>query len=182
MSDFLIQGIGFVGVFCFIASYQIKSNKALYFMQLLGSALFCVQFVLLDAISGCFSLLALIGRNALLMKYGDWKWVQWKGWIVIFEMLYLVILIFTWKNLASLLPFVAMAVGSFGYWANNAQKIRLANLVCVAPCWLIYDAIVGSWGGVLNESITLISILISIYRYGWKAMGEPDSEFQKKNK
>ncbi|MBP3730238.1 MAG: hypothetical protein J6I40_02055 [Mailhella sp.] len=29
-----------------------------------------------------------------------------------------------------------------------------------------------SWGGVLNESLTLASILISIVRFGWKKLGE----------
>ena len=148
-------------------------------MQLLGSALFCVQFVLLDAISGCFNLMALMARNALLMKYNDWKWIQWKGWIAVFEAIYLIILVMTWNSWLSLLPWAAMAFGTFGYWTNNAQKIRLANLMCSSPCWLVYDAFVGSWAGVLSESITLASIIVSIYRYGWKAMGDPDSDFQK---
>lgn len=179
MTELLVQIIGLAGVAVFILSYQIKSNKALYFMQLLGSGLFCVQFIMLDAISGCLSLMALIARNALLMKYNDWKWVQHPVWIGVFEIIYLIILALTWNGWLSLLPWAAMAFGTFGYWTNNAQKIRFANLVCVAPCWLLYDALVGSWAGVLNEGITLASILVSIYRYGWKAMGDPDSDFQK---
>ena len=31
-----------------------------------------------------------------------------------------------------------------------------------SPCTLIYDACIQSWGGVLNESIALISIIVSI--------------------
>ena len=50
MSEFIVQAIGLSGVVVFILSYQIKSNKALYFMQLLGSALFCVHFVMLAAL------------------------------------------------------------------------------------------------------------------------------------
>jgi len=179
MTEFFVQAIGFAGVAVFILSYQIKSNKALYFMQLLGSGLFVVQMLALGAASGSFSLIALVCRNALLMKYNDWNWVR--RWFVmgVFEVVYLVILFATWQGWFSLLPWAAMAFGTIGYWTNNAQKIRLANLVCVAPCWLVYDALVGTWAGVLNESITLVSILISIYRYGWKAMGDPDSDFQK---
>ena len=55
----------------------------------------------------------------------------------------------------------------------------MSNLACASPCWLIYDILVGSWGGVLNESITLGSILLSIYRYGWKAMGIQIPNFKK---
>jgi hypothetical protein len=51
------------------------------------------------------------------------------------------------------------------------------NLTCASPCWLIYDIIVHSWGGLLSESITLLSILVSIIRFGWKGL-ENDSSKQ----
>lgn len=35
---------------------------------------------------------------------------------------------------------------------------------------LLYDVLVKSWGGVLNESIAIISILISVMRFGWKSL------------
>ena len=78
MSDLFVQGIGFVAVTLFIVSYQIKSNRRLFLFQLLGSALFCLQFFMLDAISGCLSLAVNILRNALMMKYNDWEWVRRK--------------------------------------------------------------------------------------------------------
>ena len=72
------------------------------------------------------------------------------------------------------MPFVALVGSTIGYWTNNAQKIRLSNLVCASPAWVIYDIFVGSIGGVLSESIAIISILVSVYRYGWKNMGDPE--------
>ena len=83
----------------------------------------------------------------------------------------------TWQGLISLLPYAAVVGTTITYWTDNAQKIRLGNLACGSPCWLVYDALIGSWAGVLNESITLGSILVSIWRYGWKEMGKPDSGF-----
>ena len=180
MHDILIQAIGYIGVLLFIFSYQIKSNRALFFCQILGSALFCLQFFLLNALSGCLNLMVIMFRNGLLMWYDKYLWVRWKGWIVILSAVCTVILVFTWKGAISLLPFAALIASNFGYWTNNAQKIRLSNLACASPCWLLYDILVGSWGGVLNESITLGSIVLSIYRYGWRAMGDPNSEFQKR--
>ena len=179
IQDLMIQAIGFLGVVCFILSFQIKSNRALFFMQMLGSAVFCLQFFLLGGISGCLSLLTFILRNVLLLQIHRWEWVAWKGWIGIFGIVYVVILVVAWQGPVSFLPFVAGVVSTIGAWTNNAQKIRLANLACVSPCWLVYDVLIGSWAGVLNESVILCSILVSIFRYGWKAMGDPDSEFQK---
>ena len=37
-----------------------------------------------------------------------------------------------------------------------------------SPLWIVYDVLVGSWAGILDELITEVSILISIRRFGWK--------------
>ena len=60
--------------------------------------------------------------------------------------------------------------GTIGYWTNNARNIRIANLAVNSPCMLLYDVLVKSWGGALNEAVTLVSIIISIIRFGWKAL------------
>ena len=88
------------------------------------------------------------------------------------------VLRFTWAGPVSLLAFTASAFSTVCYWSNNARTLRLANLLVASPCWLVYDFIVRSWGGMASEAITIISILISIRRFGWKALGDPNSQFQ----
>ena len=168
--EIVVQGIGFVAVAAFILSYQIQSNRRLFLLQLVGSALFCLQFFLLNAFSGCLSLAVNILRNALMMKYNDWKWVQQKWCPAVITALFTVILVFTWNGPVSLLAFIASVSSTFVYWTNSPRNIRLVNLFCASPCWLIYDVIVHSWGGLLSETITLISILVSIFRFGWKGL------------
>lgn len=175
----MIQAIGFLAVACFILSYQVKSNRALFLCQVVGSALFCLQFFLLGAASGCLSLAVNMLRGVLLMKYNDWPWVRRKGLAVILCGVFGIILVFTWAGPLSLLAFIASAVSTVGYWQNNARTIRLSNLLCASPCWLVYDVCVHSWGGALSEAITIASILVSGFRFGWKALGDPDSDFQK---
>ena len=46
----------------------------------------------------------------------------------------------------------------------------MVNLVCASPCWLVYDVIVHSFGGIISESITIVSILVSFIRFGWKGL------------
>ena len=170
MSNLLVQGIGFVAVALFIASYQIKSNRWLFLFQLLGSALFCLQFFMLDAISGCLSLAVNILRNALMMKYNDWEWVRRKWCPAVIAVLFTAVLILTWNGPVSLLAFTASVTSKFAYWSNSPRKIRMVNLVCASPCWLAYDVIVYSLGGIVSESITIISILVSFVRFGWKGL------------
>ncbi|MBQ2699481.1 MAG: YgjV family protein [Firmicutes bacterium] len=178
MSAFVIQGIGFVAMAAFIISYQIKSNRALYLCQLIGSALFCLQFFLLDAASGCLSLALNIVRSLLLLRYNEWRWVRSKAVPLLLVIAFALVLRFTWAGPVSLLAFVASAVSTVGYFSNNARTIRLSNLLVASPCWIVYDLIVGSWGGAVSEIITISSILISIRRFGWQALGAPNSRFQ----
>ena len=160
MSELAVQAIGFVGVAFFIASYQIKSNRALFLCQMIGCSIFCVQFFIMGAYTGAVSLIINIIRNLLLVKRKDWKWVERRS---------------TRNGVISLLPFIMVAVTTIGYWSNNAQKIRLSQFIG-SPCVLLYDVLIQSWGGVLNETITLVSIIISVIRFGWKNMGQ-DSDF-----
>lgn len=168
--DILIQTIGFIGLLFFFISYQVKTNKVLFFMQILGCLSFSIQFALLGAYSGCLSVLINIVRNTMLTKYNDSKIVRWKGWVAVFSLLSLMITLLTWSGPLSLLPVAGTISGTIGYWTNNARKIRLANLFVNSPCMLIYDALVNSWGGVLNECITIASIIISIIRFGWESL------------
>ena len=76
----------------------------------------------------------------------------------------------TWNGPVSLLPAVGTAAGTIACWTNNARTIRVVNLILGCPCSLTYDALVGSWAGVLNEGLAMAAIVISILRFGWSAL------------
>ena len=143
---------------------------------MIGCIIFCVQFFILEAYTGAISLIINIIRNLLLVKRKDWKWVERKSTMLVILALLTVMTIYTWNGIISLLPFISVAVTTIGYWSNNAQKIRLSQFIG-SPCTLLYDVLIRSWGGVMTETITLASIIISVIRFGWKNMGRPDADF-----
>lgn len=166
MSAVFIQGIGFVAVLFFIFSYQLRSNRMLFLCQLLGCSIFCLQFCLMGAYTGAVSLLVNILRNLLLLKIDQWDWVKSKVTMSGILLLLAVMTILTWDGWISLLPLASVGVTTVGYWTNNAQKLRLFQFFG-SPCTLLYDILIHSWGGVISESITLASIIISVIRFGW---------------
>lgn len=166
MSAVFIQGIGFVAVLFFIFSYQLRSNRMLFLCQLLGCSIFCLQFCLMGAYTGAVSLLVNILRNLLLLKIDQWDWVKSKVTMSGILLLLAVMTILTWDGWISLLPLVSVGVTTIGYWTSNAQKLRLSQFFG-SPCTLLYDILIHSWGGVISESITLASIIISVFRFGW---------------
>lgn len=171
MNGYIVQGIGFVAVAFFILSYQMKSNRLLFLFQLIGCSIFVIQFGILGAYTGALSLLINILRNVLLLKANVWTWVRSKKTMLGIIALLVAFTIWTWNGWISLLPLASVGVTTVGYWTDNAQKIRLSQLMG-SPCTLLYDVLIHSWGGVLSESITLVSIILSIIRFGWKNLND----------
>ena len=175
---FVVQGIGFIGVALSLLSYQIKSNKVLYMMQTLGCLVFCLQFALMGQFSGTFSLFVTILRNCMILGHKKYEWLKWKGWILVLMGISVFVMILTWNGPLSILATLGVFACHYFYWENDAQKIRIGNLFIASPSWIIYDVCVGNLAGVVNESICMGSVLLSIYRYGWNAMSGENSEFQ----
>lgn len=181
MNEMMIQAVGFVAVAFYIISYQMRSNRKLFFFQLMGCLIFLVQFILLGAYTGALGLAVNILRNLLLLKVNDWPWVRSKATLGVIIILLVGITIFTWDGWISLLPFISVSVTCIGYWTNSAKEIRLSQLIG-SPCTLVYDALIRSWGGLLSEAMTLASIIISICRFGWSGMDSKVSATEKSSK
>ena len=75
---------------------------------------------------------------------------------------------FTWSGWISVLPVAANIAATIAGYTYNARKIRIAGMFINSPLWIIYDIIVGSWAGILDEVVSELSMIISIVRYGWK--------------
>lgn len=178
--DFIItQSLGIIATVLFIVSYQVRSNKALFLMQAAACGAFAVQYLLLGAYSGCMSQIYVITRNILLSRYNQWPWVRSRLCMVVFICLAILMTLLTWDGPISLMPMGIVIAGTISMWTNNAGIIRLAGLIFVSPPWIIYDVMVGAYTAIINEVIVIASVLYSIYRFGWKQMIDPESEFQK---
>ena len=172
------QIIGFIGVVLFVLSFQIKSNKKLFFVQIMANVMFAIQFVMLGAYSGCVGLIICILRNVVFIYRDRWEFANSKAMLAIMLGCCVLNTIVNWKGWYDLFSMLAVSSASIGYWIGSARALRTSNLFAASPCWIIYDVVVGSWAGVLNETIAIVSILVSVVRFGWKALGESGEEFK----
>ena len=172
MEAILVQTLGIVALILFIISYQVRSNAALFLLQAVGNVCFGIQFLLLGSIAGGISGFVIVVRNCMLLKINEWEWVRWKGWIVVITTINLIFTILTWSSIYGVFSFIATTASTVGFWSNNARTIRMCNLFCGSPAWLIHNIGIGSIGGVINEAFTIASVLVSIHRFGWEALGE----------
>ncbi len=163
MNDIIIQIIGFVGMLCHFVSFQQKKRKGILFFQICASAVFLVHFALLGAYTG--AILNVIGLfRALVFMNNDKKWAQSSVWLWVFIIAFTASSIATWESWYSILPTTGMILTTVSYWLKNETKIRLITFPG-SPCWLIYNAINGSFSGVLTECMVMTSLIIAIVRY-----------------
>jgi len=173
IKDIFIQGIGILGTLLFFLSYQCKSNKNLFRVQFVSYLCYTTHLLLLGAITGGISYVLNTLRSFCLGSKSSFL----KGWpmCVIICALQVVTLIFTWDKWWSVLPVAANIAATIGGYTYNGQKIRIAGMFINSPLWIIYDILVGSWAGIIDEVVTEASMIISICRYGWKNLNKKDN-------
>ena len=166
MKFFMIQAIGFVGTILFFLSYQFKSNKNLFRMQFVSYLCYTTHLLLLGAVTGGISYILNTVRSFCLG--GKNKFLKSRWMCLIICLLQVATLVFTWDGWQSILPVAANIAATIGGYTYNGRKIRIAGIFINSPLWIVYDVIVGSWAGVVDELVSEASMIISIFRYGWK--------------
>ena len=160
-----IQVIGFVGTVLFFVSFQCKNNKNLFRVQFLSYLFYTIHLILLGAFTGGISYIINTFRSLCLGS--RWEFAQRKEMCFFICLLQIAALYFTRSGWISILPVAANIATTIGGYTHNARKIRLAGMLINSPLWIIYDVIVGSWAGILDEAVSEASMVLSIIRYGW---------------
>ncbi len=171
---FLIQAIGFAGTLLFFLSFQCRSNRKLFRIQFLSYLFYTIHLLLLGAVTGGISYVINLFRSFCLGS--KWKFARTKEMGAIICLMQLAALFFTWAGWISLLPVAANIASTVGGYTHNARKIRLAGMLINSPLWIIYDILVGSWAGILDELVSEVSMTVSILRFGWKNLDQKEKD------
>lgn len=169
-----IQAIGLVGTLLFFASYQCKSNQNLFRVQFVSYLCYTAHLLLLGAVTGGVSYILNTMRSLFLGS--KWKFARSRAMCAILCGLQLAALVFTWSGWFSILPIAANIAATIGGYTHNPRTIRLVGMLVNSPLWILYDVLIGSWAGILDEIVTEGSMLLSIFRYGWKNLDRVDLE------
>jgi Bacterial inner membrane protein. len=160
----IAQAIGILGMIAAMLSFQCKSSKKMFIIQAFCAGFFLIHFGLLGAAVGMLQNVLAIVRAMIFRS--EKKWAQHKSIPYIFGVLFLLTILLTYDGPITLLPPIAMVISTFAMWTKNGKKIRILQLFTVSPMWLIYNAFVLSISGCITEAFNIVSILVSIARYG----------------
>lgn len=162
----LVQIIGVIGTALYFFSFQCRENKNLFRVQLFSYIFYTTHLLLLGAVTGGVSYVINCMRSFCLQS--KWEFAKSKAMCAILCGLQLITLGLTWTGWISFLPVIANIASTVGGYTKNPQKIRAAGMFVNSPLWVIYDIIVGSWAGILDEVVSEASMIISVIRFGWK--------------
>ena len=171
-TQIIAQIISIIAMAFNILSYQGKNQRAVIACQLVGGLFFSINFFLLNATVGAIlNIIAVI--RAIVFLYKDKLHAEHPAWLVGFCLSYIAVYVFTFTVLnkepnpfnltIELLPVIGMIALNIGFMQKTAADIRKFGLIS-SPAWLIYNIIVGSWGAIICETLSLISIFAAMLR------------------
>lgn len=147
-----------------IVSFQMKTRKQILLFQTAGSTLFLISFILLESwAAACLNVVFII-RNIVFYFSVDKKWAQHQIWLYILLAAVIAAGALGYHTWLDLIPVVGSVFGTLAAYAKRENLFRLFKLGD-SPCWLIYNAIVPSVGGVICEVFNIISIIVGLIRY-----------------
>ena len=172
MDSILIQIIGFVGTGLILASFQFRSAKVMFLMQGLGCVCFSVHFFLLGAYAGMALNLAGLVRGIVMAQA-----VQGKRWAnhpavrwalpVLFLLAAIPSMSEGWRMV---LPISGSFIETIAQIRKRPREIRLSKILYCSPVWIVYNLMAHSISGAITEVISMISVGISIARFGLDTM------------
>lgn len=164
--DFLIQLIGFVGLATSILAFQFKKHRGIVLCKMSSELIFALQYILLGAWTAAVLDGISVIRNTLYTNFVK-RGRSTLPVIIGFCAFVVVTGIVTFDGWLSLLPIAAKLLTTISYGMKNEKLLRFITLPsCIM--WSIYNLQVGSLGGALGDTLTLISLLIGIYKFDIK--------------
>lgn len=157
------QSLSVVGIALGFLSYQVRTQKQLLALQTVTSVVFCMHYLMIGATSGMAMNVVNALRNFTYFcrheKGGNGKLIP-----IFFTVVMGIIGLFSWEAWYSIFVLAGLIIHALCMAFSDSQKVRYSILVS-SPLILIYNFFVSSYGGIVYESVAVISSVIGILRY-----------------
>ena len=167
MSDLLslnviAQVIGFLGTIVVVIGMQQKQYKRIVLCKIGNEFLSSVHYLLLGGYTGMLANLASCLTNGCYY-FRIKKGKSTLPFQIAFGAMFVVIGALSWHGPISIFVVLAKLLSSVALGMKHPRTIRILNLIS-NPCWLIYNIYMGSFAGMLTDSMVILSVAIAIVR------------------
>lgn len=153
---------GVAGIALNFLIYQQKTGKKLLLLKLVSDILWCIHYYLLGAYAGaCVALIGALRETTFINV--DKKSKAGPMFLGFFCLLSVISAVVTWKSIFSLLPSVASVLSVISFYIANPGISRIMSFP-ISACMFSYSLVSGSYSGIANEIITVISSIAGMIR------------------
>lgn len=163
LGEMIGQALGIFAVLLGFVSFQARTRKMLLMTQCAISVVFIAHYLLIGAYSGLAMNIVSLARN-LTYSYQDKLRLSQKQTTGLYAVLYVLMGALAWQGWFSLMPIISLLINTYFMSKGDPQLVRKSILVS-SPIMIIYDVLVASYGGILFESVIIVSSLIGVLRY-----------------
>lgn len=165
MNGYEIVGhtFGVLAVVGFALSYQLKTKNQILFAQTAATAMMCLQYLFIGAYSGFALNVVGLSRN-LVYFVRDRLGTLGKVCPVIFALALAVVSGISWEGWHSLLILSGLVINTIVLGYCTPMNIR-RSILLTSTLILVYNCFVGSYAGITNEAICIVSATLGLIRY-----------------
>mgnify|MGYP005795012949 FL=1 len=151
------QLIGFAGIAVNALIYQQKNRESLLKMKLTSDVIWAVHYLMIEAYTATAVACLGVLREFVFMKRKK------ASSLICFLILALLSAVITWNGCVSLLPSAASVTSVVSFYLGIPCVSRITAFP-ISICMGIYSALNGSYAGVANEILTVISPVVGLIR------------------
>lgn len=143
--------------------YQQNSRRKMLFCKLFADVCWVIHYLCLGGFAGMIPNAVGIFREIVFINRKDKKWAACVVWPIFFILLNWALGFRTFHSWYNLLPIVASTFVTVSLWIDNPKLTKLITIP-ISTAFLIYDIIIGSYIGIINETVSIFSIALYFIR------------------
>jgi O-antigen ligase len=151
--------------------YQQSSRKRLLAGKLSADICWVVHYFLMGGYGGMITNGVAIFRELTFMHRDKYKFLKTVATPIVFIAINFSLGLLTFSSPINILPIVTSAFVTTSLWLREPKFTKLVSIP-VSVSFFVYDLVIGSWIGMINESIAICSIIISFVKERKKTSNE----------
>lgn len=161
-----------VGLAFFITTYFVTSRGKLLGLNIASNMIFASGFALLGGwsamamcgIAACRDITSgIINKNRTAKDANKTTRLDY-GLLIFWLTLFTIGMTITMRGFISLFPYFETLLFTFSIWQKNIFIYRLLGIFC-AGLWIVYNAWIINFVGLMSESVVLVAVLAGLILY-----------------
>lgn len=156
------QILGIIAIIIGFVTFQMKTKRQILFLQTTTTVIFSFHYFLIGALTGTAMNVVGAVRN-IVYDYCAKKGYKTKVVPIIFVIIQATMAILTWNAWYSVFIFLGVCINTYCMSLSEPQNVR-ASILVSSPMVLVYNVFSVSIGGMIYESVAIISSILGLIR------------------